>query len=173
MKKKYLVLGCIAAVAVASTSIGGAWSYFTTYAEVKGTRTISLGDETNIHEEYRSGVKYVTISSEKDSQPVYVRVRGFASSEAGALTYKAATAGDWADGGDDYWYYTKPLNGGETTSVIRVEIPDKLWKTGNKDFNVVVVYESAPVINDENGNPLAYNSEAVWKRTVNSGTGGE
>ncbi|MBE6010375.1 MAG: hypothetical protein E7236_06940 [Lachnospiraceae bacterium] len=172
MKKKYMILGCIAAVAIASTSIGGAWSYFTTYTEAQGTRTITLGDWTNINERYESGVKYVSIESREDSQPVYVRVQGFAGSESGDLTYTPQVDGDWTSGGDGYWYYTKALNGGETTSEIAVSIPQQLVN-GEKDFNVVVVYESAPVLNDENGDPLAYNSETVWTHQVNTEAGGE
>lgn len=171
MKKRYMILGCIAAVAIASTSIGGAWSYFTTYAETSGTRVISLGDWTNINERYESGVKYVSIVSREDSQPVYVRVQAFAASEfQDQLEYIPQASGDWQDGGDGYWYYTKALNGGETTSELAVKIPETLVK-GDQDFNVVVVYESVPVLNDENGDPLAYDSETVWSQKVN--TGGE
>ena len=97
-----------------------------------------------------------------------MRVQGFAGSKSGELTYTPQVNGDWADGGDGYWYYTKALNGGETTSEIAVRIPEQLVG-GDKDFNVVVVYESAPILNDDNGNPLAYNDVTIWTHQVNGG----
>lgn len=176
MKKRYMILGCVAAVAIASASIGGAWSYFTTYTEVKGTRTVSLGDKTDIHEEVSDGEKRVSISITEDSQPVYVRVKAFASGDyQKMLVYEPAERGAWttAPDGDGYVYYTSALRAeDQETSQLLVRIPEVLIE-GNEDFNIVVVYESVPVQLGADGEPLPYNDAKLWSQEVNTGTGGE
>ena len=174
MKKKYMILGCVAAVAIASTSIGGAWSYFTTYTEVSGGRTISLGDVTNIHEEVSNGQKRVSISITEDSQPVYVRVKAFAASAyQDQLVYASEVDGAWTTepDGEGYVYYTSELRAEDKqTSDITIKIPDQQIM-GDEDFNIAVIYESTPVIYKD-GTPVGY-ANADWSQIVNTGTGGE
>jgi len=178
MKKKVMALGCAAAVLIASVSIGGAWSYFTTYAETSGERTISLGDVTEIHEDISDWTKKVRVTSEPKSQPVYVRVQAFAGSAyQDLLQYSGA---DWVKpAGDDYYYYTQPViateeEEGETSQleISLKNIPDSL-PPGDNDFNVVIVYETTPVIFGADGNPIGYD-RVDWSQKVNTeAKGGE
>ena len=104
---------------------------------------VSWKHQEHIEEKFENWSKYVTITSEAGSVPVYVRVKAFAGStyelkyEGTEWTYKDA---------DGYWYYNSVLQGGGTTEVLRVgidNIPVNLKEGMN--FNVVVVYETIPV----------------------------
>ena len=69
-----------AAVMMAGAGVGKAWAYFTTYTEAAGGYTVHLGDRTEITEEFTNWTKHVVITSEEDSEPVYIRVRAFCGS---------------------------------------------------------------------------------------------
>ena len=163
MKKRHIILTCIIAALVMSASIGGAVSYFTTYAEARGGGTITLGDETTIEEKIVSGGKEVKIHNKEGSKPVYVRVRAYAS-EKYPLTY-AGTG--WTNGDDGWSYFDAPVAGNGYTETLKVtigDIPaDDVAKLGDH-FNVVVVYETIPAVEyDSNGNPVAA-INADWTR---------
>ena len=168
MKKKYMILGCAAALLIASTSIGGAWSYFTDHTEAQGVQQIALGDVTEIDEDidYTNWTKVVTISNDEDSQPVYVRVRAMAGEKYGQLGYAGS---NWTTTPDTegYVYYTKELAGGADTSKdpLNVSLPDREKLAVDEAFNVVVVYESTPVYYNEAGEPVGYQN-ANWDETV-------
>ena len=176
MKKRYMIFGCAAAVVIASTSIGGAWSYFTTYAEASGGRTVSLGDVTDIEEpSVDRSTKTITISNTENSQPVYVRVAVYAGDEyKSALAYRGQDD-SWTveEDADGYLYYKDPVAGGTSTKSLYIsmdKIYEKLLKE-TEDFNVIVVYESTPVVYDQNGDPVGYEN-VDWTQTVDTGTAG-
>ena len=75
MKKKTIVLAALAAVLTLEAAAGSAWAYFTTYTEARGGYPIELEDTTTIREEFSAWTKHVVVASEKDSRPVYVRVK--------------------------------------------------------------------------------------------------
>lgn len=146
----------VVAIALA-TGIGKTLAYFTTYAEAKGSVEITLGDKTQITEEFDSWTKSVVITNTPDagttSQPVFVRVKAFSGS-----TYPLVYEGDknWTPGGDGYYYYRPVLASGESTSVLKVKINDvPKDPTIGDNFNVVIIYETTPVYYDEAGNPKA------------------
>lgn len=162
MKKKYMILPVLALVLVLSASIKPAWSYFTTYAEAKGGYVIQLGD-TTIDEEFYDWTKHVVIGNEETAQPVYVRARAFSGSEY-PLTYSGE---GWTLREDGYYYYNEILLPGEETTELLVMINNvpKAPKEGEElsgetakegdNLHVAVIYESTPVLYDEDGNPYA------------------
>lgn len=163
MKKAKYSLVLLALVMVMTAGIGKAWAYFTTYASAEGSITITLGDETEITEEFSNWEKRVTITSNEDSEPVYIRAKAFSSS-----SYPLVYSGDgWTLGEDDYYYYNEIVPGGGKTSVLSVKIenvPTEKVEDGTS-FNVVVVYESTPVMYREDGTPYA-----DWSVVLDNGT---
>ena len=163
MKKKNVFLLALAVVLVLSASVSAAFAYFTTYAEAKGGYEIEMG-ETHIREDFYDWTKRVTVVSDEDAQPVYVRARAFSGSQ-----YPLSYSGEgWTQGSDGYFYYDQILYGGQVTSelVVRISgVPEDA--VPGSGFNVVVIYETTPVQYDENGNPYA-----DWNITFNGGAEG-
>lgn len=156
--KHIAVAGASLVVAAALvTGVGTTYAYFTTYAEAKGAQEISLG-KTEITEDFSSWTKSVVITNQQaagssNSQPVFVRVKAFSGS-----TYPLQYICDsnWTPGGDGYYYYSPVLESGQSTSPLQVKItgvPEDPEQGDN--FNVVVIYESTPVLYDESGQPKA------------------
>jgi hypothetical protein len=158
MKRRTLILTIAAFVLIFGMSIGSAMAYFTTYVTAQGGKTIHLGSTTEVSEPQISDwTKHVVVTSDEGSQPVYVRAKAFAGSQYN-LVYSSAD-GSWAPNDDGYYYYNNILNGGESTSELLVRIENVPEDTD--DFNVVVVYESTPVLYDTAGNPYADWSQSV------------
>ena len=88
MKKKTTILAALAVILTLSAASGSAWAYFTTYAQARGSYPIELGDRTTVEEDFSAWTKHVSIKSEPDSEPVYIRVRAFCG-EAYQLVYNA------------------------------------------------------------------------------------
>ena len=165
MKKKTIVLAALAAVLTLEAAAGSAWAYFTTYTEARGGYPIELEDTTTIREEFSAWTKHVVVASEKDSRPVYVRVKALNGSEY-TLTY-TDTCGKWTPGSDGYYYYSDIVNGGEATGGLDIKIgnvPESV--EDGSSFNIVVVYETTPVRYDENGKPYA-----DWNATLDIKSG--
>lgn len=169
-KRAAIALALLIVVAASATGVGKTLAYFTTYAEAKGAQTISLGDKTEITEEFSSWEKSVSITNQPTdgsdkSQPVFVRVKAFSGSTY-KLEYKYEADSNWSPGGDGYYYYGPILGSGESTSVLKVKITDVPVNPEQGDnFNVVVIYETTPVYYDENGNP-----KANWDIILDNGT---
>lgn len=180
MKKRNVFLAVLAAGLVLTASIGSAWAYFTTYVEAEGGYTISLGDETTVEENFSAWMKSLVITSTADSEPVYVRARAF-SGDSYPLTYSDGEAfneedpegkhgddgvgsgqdGFWAPNADGYYYYSKIIYGGGKTNELQVKIENVPEDVTEKEFNVVVIYETTPVQYKEDG--TAYGpSEINW-----------
>lgn len=104
------------------------------------------------------------------TQPAYVRVKIFPQVESqndfgdwivdGAIAtnyvvYNQENDG-WVDGGDGYWYYTKKLPAGETTSAItitdlRLEMPDVIAQLNQEKIlrvNMLVELEATQASNE-------------------------
>lgn len=165
MKRKHMILGCVAAALIASATIAPAMAYFTDHTEAAGNIQISLGDNTKIDEKADEAKKEIVISN--TGQPVYVRVQVIAARES-----KPAAAGEnWTDLMGDYYYYTKPVTEQNPTSTLTVQVREYLakYQSNEKDDvkNIIVVYESTPVLYDESGNALPYNDSAIsWGANV-------
>lgn len=154
-----------AAVMIAGAGVGKAWAYFTTYTEAAGGYTVHLGDRTEITEEFTNWTKHVVITSEEDSEPVYIRIRAFCGSR-----YTLQYSGEgWSQGADGYYYYGNAVSGGASTASLDLKInnipedPEELER-----FNVVVIYESAPVRYHEDGTPFGVH-ETDWSILLDNG----
>ena len=189
-KIRNICLSLLAAASVLAMGVNGALAYFTTYTTAEGGLPIHLGDRTEIVEDFSNKTKHITITSDADSEPVYIRARAFCTRYP--FAYRSVVDGAWtrdpgnnhlipdADAGQ-YWYYTAIVNGGESTSTLDViiEIPSKddlaaSGQPGLEDgdsFNVIVIYESTPVRYDENGDPYAdWNEKLDVVTATGSGT---
>ena len=154
----------VAVVLVAGGSVSRAWSYFTTYAVARGGHQLHFGDETEINEEFDSWTKHISIASDADSTPVFVRVKAFTRSDYQEnLKYYPAEDGTWYDGGDGYWYCSSLLLGGQATPVIDVKLENapKVDDPEAAGFNIVVIYEKTPA--------LYANAAEAAERGINQG----
>lgn len=163
MKKKNILLAVMAVSLTLTAGVGSAWAYFTTYAQARGGYTIELGDKTTVEEDFSAWTKHVAITSNADSEPVYVRARAFCGQDY-SLVYSGSDK--WSPGADGYYYYSDILSGGGTTETLDVRIenvPEDI--TDAAAFNVVVIYETTPVRYHEDGSPYA-----DWSVKLNTGT---
>lgn len=161
MKKTKIILPALAVILVIGLMVGPALAYFTAHTEAKGDAKINLGFATEI-EEFVDGMhKEITISN-KGPQSVWVRATAFSAFE---LDYSKTTG--WTDGGDGYWYYNSFLAAGDDTGdtplVVEISTKDK-EAAASADFNIIVLYECAPVLYDANGNPspASATDQANW-----------
>lgn len=173
MKKRRILLALLALALAVSVSIPAAMAYFTTNARAYGSVQIPLGGTTTIEETMGEWSKTLTISADPDSQPMWVRARAYAP-DGVALNY---TPGEgWTKDGD-WYYYTTPLASvtpapagtvSKTTTLVVAIDPIKVDEVGlvPDGFEVPVIYESAPVLYDENGVRLACNDSKVWSQTI-------
>ncbi len=184
MKKKNVILALLAAGLVLTSSVGSAWAYFTTYVEAQGGVTISLGDETDVEETFSSWTKHVSITIDPDSEPVFLRARAFCGTYE---LYYGDSSNKWTPGEDGYYYYSDPSNlwgsaedengnprpsGEKAAEELLVQILDvPTEEIDQKDFNVIVVYETVPVKYDDEGKPYAdWNGELdIYEDTVEGG----
>ncbi len=141
-KRMNIISAVLAVGLVCISSVQNANAYFTTYVTAKGGYEVSWKHREHINEDYSEWNKYVTITSEEGSVPVYVRVKAFAGS-----TYQLEYEGTkWISNTDGYYYYDSPLPGGGTTEKLRVGIGNiPVNPKDGMNFNVVVVYETIPV----------------------------
>lgn len=140
MRLQKVVPVLLAVALICLSKVEHANAYFTTYVTSIGGYTVRWGHHEKIEESFNDWSKYVSISSQEGSVPVFVRVRAFCGADC-KLEY---TGNDWTRSGD-YYYYNKPLMGGEKTTALRiaiVDIPDNPKEDDN--FNVVVIYETVP-----------------------------
>jgi hypothetical protein len=163
MKRNTFFLTAAAILLVLGVSIGSTMAYFSTYTTAQGGKVIHLGAATEIEEAFDSWTKRVTVTSDENSQPVYVRAIAYAGSQY-ELTYEGT---GWSRGDDGYYYYGNALEGGASTEELLVHIgnvPDDA-----EAFDVVVIYETTPVLYDENGNPYADWSQKVVSDSTEGG----
>ena len=168
MKKSGIGKTALVAAAVtltASLSVGSALAYFTTYCTAEGSYTLKMGfPETDIEEDVIDGVKHVIIKNTGDYD-CFVRAKVFVSSPGDV---KEKYEGDgWEQRSDGYWYYTPVLAAGTKSQefLVSFEYPEG---DEQPDFDIIVVYESVPVLYDENGNPDMNES---WSNTASIVTG--
>ena len=164
MKRLNIVLSGLLLVMILSMCIAPAMAYFTANTEAEGAVPITLGDREEIDEDFDDWVKHVTITSEKDSEPVFIRAKVFYSVASG-LTVSISGSG-WSLGEDGYYYYSEIVKAEQSTSVLDVAIGNITQNAEEGDeFNVIVIYESAPVRYEPDG--TAY---ADWDHVLDTGT---
>ena len=149
--KKTLGMAAAALALTAAVSAGSALAYFTTYTQAAGGAALQLGFAQTIpQEEVDNWTKHVKVQNTGDYD-CFVRVRAFAGTR---YQDKLIYSGDnWTLADDGYYYYSQIVEAGASTEdVLDIRIPYE--ESEGQDFNVIVVQESAPVIYDENGNPI-------------------
>lgn len=154
MKFRHYFLLIAAVLALLTASVGGAVAYFTANASAAGQRSLSISKPTtHVEETVVSGTKHVTVVNDADSQPVFVRVRAFCGA-----AYELETGSEdanWVQRGE-FWAYAQPLQPGSSTSELLIHL--KNLPAGTQDvrqFNIVVVEETSPVLCTPQGEPYA------------------
>lgn len=138
-----IISAALAVGLVCISSVQNANAYFTTHVTAKGGYEVSWRHREEITEKFVDWNKYITITSEDGSVPVYVRVKAFAGNSY-QLVYEGT---GWTyNNADGYCYYDSVLQGGGTATGLRVGINNvPVNPKEGMDFNVVVVYETIPV----------------------------
>ena len=187
MKKNKILLAVLALVMALGLGIGSAMAYFTTYVTAKGGMPIRLGDKTSIEEpKVENRIKHLVVKN-NGANAVYVRARAYAPAGL-KIQYDNVDKenGPWVyNEKDGYCYYIKILPGkdpdvqyeskekeekaaekeGRVTSELLVKFEEPEDAKEGDDFNVVVVYESTPVLYDEKGDPYPYD-KADWNQIL-------
>lgn len=169
MKKSRIGKTALIAAAVtltASLSVGSALAYFTTYCTAEGSYTMTMGfPETDIEEEVDSAGKHVTIQNTGDYD-CFVRVKVFVSSP---VDMNASYSGQgWESRSDGYWYYTPVLTAHTDSQEFLVSFEYPGGEDAPDSFDIIVVYESVPVLYNENGEA---DMELSWNNTASIITG--
>ena len=145
-----------------------ALAYFTSNASAEGGFFLRLEPDTEIRETYGSRTKHVVVENKIESVPLYVRIKAFSSM---SVSYDGT---GWGEPADDGWvYYDGILDPGSETPSIDVTIefptggtstttnPDGTVTTteipapqSGDEHDVIVVYETTPVLYDESGDAL-------------------
>ena len=146
-KKNKLILLLMVALAF-MIGVPKTLAYFSTYVQVKGTAPVVLKEVVEFKEEDIGGNKRVVIKADSDSDPIYVRIRAYASSEIADLISYIYETGEWKMTADGWYEYQQVLMAGDE-AWMDIEI-DKI-NIELTQFNVIVVYEYIPAISDGNG----------------------
>ena len=141
----------IAVVALSAVFAMGTWAYFSDYEVARGEVTLNLSWQTEIQEKVYDGNKEISIKNTGKTS-VVVRAAIFAD-ELMTIT----TPDDWEEHKDQsqeypYYYYTKVLAPGESTSTIKAELKDLTEEQKaiiGDSFDVVVAHESALAVCDK------------------------
>lgn len=136
----------------AALTLQSSMAYFTTYVSAGGSRPVSLGAQTEIHEDVSDMTKHITISNTSEVNDCFVRVKAFYAETFDVSYTDVEGKGDWKQGEDNYWYYSKVLKPGEETSMLdaHITVPEGF---DADSFNVVVIQECIPAVYDDEGNP--------------------
>ncbi len=164
--KKYgriIAASVVALGMTATTDVGGAMAYFTTYVSSAGSGTVDLGSSSLIHEDpVVDMTKKIRVENTSENE-CFVRVKVFSGNIVDFHQTFSQEEGEsnWTKGEDDYWYYGPILEGknpddetGPMTEALNVAI-DVPEGYDREDFNVVVIQECVPVFYDEERTPYA------------------
>ena len=162
------LLAVLAIVAVLGISVKASLAYFTTYARARGGKELTLGNTTEIDEEY-DGQKHIRVANQGNAD-CYVRVKVFAGSLL-ELTYSGSS--QWTPGDDGYYYYSDVVPAGGMTEELLVSIQvSEAIKELESNFDVIVIQECAPVMYDADGNPYPASDAEVWAQAFEVDTEG-
>ena len=141
-KKSILIVLAVLFVFIAVAPIRETLAYFTAYAPASGEGKVDLTWNTKLDEEIDENQrdKHITVTN-TGKTPVVVRVSVFADEAYTTYSYNDS---DWTKNSDGWWYYTKVLAPGESTSVLDVLV--KVENVPDYDFNIIVVHESSRAI---------------------------
>ena len=164
MNRRQKITVLAALVMVLLVTVPRAYSYFTAYVRLQGKVTISLQDSSVIEEpSVEQGIKHVMIKADDDSDPIFIRVRVFAADEVEISTESAG----WTLSEDGYYYYDTPIDGKADDlfqQQVALELSVKLPADASERYNVIVIYEASPALQDENGQWYA-----DWNQIIGGG----
>ena len=174
MKNRKIILTLLVFALVISANIQPAIAYFTTYTYAVGGCPIYLRDTTRIEETFSQRVKHIRISSDANSEPVWVRAKVFFAYQGVDSVVVSSESGKWVEGEKDengyvFYYYTEPLLGGEKTDELTATINFKEGVTPAEgdNFNVIVIYESTPVrYSDTTYTDAKWNAALIDSKTL-------
>lgn len=168
MKCKDFLLAAAACMLILSVGAGSAWAYFTTYTEAQGGYAIQLGSQSTVTETLDSWTKHVVITNDAASGRVFIRARAFAGSPY-ELNYSSA-GGKWTLGADGFYYYSDVVEAGGSTETLDIKIDHVPAEVKEGDsFNVVVVYESTPVVYKDGEAVADWAAELITGGTAEGG----
>ena len=187
MKQKSWILSLLALVLIACAMVQPALAYFTANTEANGAIPLNFHYQTKIEEYVEDFMKSVVIvntggDEPENAEPVWVRARAYSG-----VTYPLIITGGtgWSEDTEDpeepnWWYFADPVpvqtseeNGKTTPLVVQITgIPEKEAE-GHEfaNFNVSVVYETARVYYDINGDPLPADWTLVVDKASTSPSG--
>lgn len=142
MDRKNKILVASILVLLMIVSVPSVLAYFSTYTSAKGTKVISMRNETEMTETVDGNIKTVQIKASTNSSPVFVRVKAFNPDFVNLEVSEDPNEGKWSKNGE-FYYYSLPIAAGESTTKLnfKVTTPGVNPKPGDV-FNVVIVYES-------------------------------
>lgn len=167
MNKTNKLLVLLALILIVTLSIGPAFAYFTDSVQTDGAETVVLGSKGEIGEEMDQGpgthIKRVAVTNTGDV-PMFVRAKVFYAPELTVAVSGWIRQGTDPAGGFEtaYYLYDGVVEPGDTASGLTVTITGfpTDGEEGDK-LNVVVVYESVPVLYDENGEAVMDWDQAI------------
>ena len=168
--RKIPVIAALACALLVSANAVPAFAYFTDTSAANGGLTLGIVPKTDISEKYATGTKHVVITNDETAtSPVFVRARVFASD-----AFSTSIGGsNWSGPDAQGWYeYANPVEAGGATDELTVSITfppvssdqDVSGAQIGDNYNIVIIYESTPVLYDEAGD--AY---ADWEFILDSG----
>lgn len=150
MKRNKIMVMALSLILCLTVSIGLATAYFTDYEAAKGGAVLHLNGQTEIEEKLDGKNKTISVHNVGETDMV-TRVKIIGDAKHMTVTLGS----DWSELQSDGWYYyTKVLKcnpgspaEGDSTSTIKAEITVN-GKEDIKDFDIIVVHESARVVYD-------------------------
>ena len=161
--KKSICLAVLALTLVVGVCSKSAMAYFTTYVEAQGSVEVDLGfTETKPNDDVKKNIKTVSITNDKEF-PCFVRMKIFVGNKFAELVKYQPGSGWSLENG--YYEYDAILEPHATTSDFIIKLEDafnlKPSEDDLREFNVIVIQESAPVRYDEDEMPYAeWNTDA-------------
>jgi len=146
MMRKRMIGALLAILMVLIVSVPSALAYFTTYARVKGTSILKLGEHVDFEESpSEDGHKLITLTVTEGD--VFVRVKVFAVQEVlENMSYSEKSQWKFYEEKGCYVYeYVEALTKG---NVVELELIVDTDEIDLDTFNVVVVYEYVPAFFD-------------------------
>ncbi len=152
--KKQLLLVLSALVLCLSVSVGMTLAYFTDWTAASGEGKVAdMKPDTELKEEIQNLDKVITVENTGTAE-AFIRVKVFyPNPELNNMEVTFESDEGWEEKDDGYWFYTKVLAGGETTSELKVNVTAHVKADGGTpDFQIIVVHENTPAVYDESGN---------------------
>ena len=173
MKRKSFLLSILAPILIACAVITPAVAYFTANDYASGAIPLYFGRWTEIEEEVKDLTKAVTIKNTGGDKPeladpVWIRAKTYIGD---AFKDCMQVSGEgWSQEADGYWYFATPVQVGDSTSVLNIEL---VGLPANVDpeflltqIAVGVVYESTTAYYEEDGVNF---QPAVWGEALDTG----